>query len=287
MQAAVGGGIRITDGRGQRDDHRHDDQRQPRRLDQRRRGCPGQSGGLDVDGSLLLVDSRVDRNTCAASVPPSSGNLASAAFGGIEVRCRDDPRQQHQRQRSQAFSATGPAIGGGGGLGNHRPGDARAGARDRQPRQRRGRNRAPFLVGGGNNGGGILNTTFGGVPPELTLSDSVVAANALTATTGIAPRAAGSSAADVFTGDPSLHARPHRRRRQQARGVLRVLRRSNTRQSSHDALARGLHVPRGGRALRGRRRLCRVRHGQPAVGRTRSRSCSHSRAIRLDLVGGA
>jgi hypothetical protein len=60
----------------------------------------------------------------------------------------------------------------------------------------------PF-VGGGINGGGILNTDFGGGPPQLTISGSVVSANQLTTTTtDITPRGGGIFSANVFTGDP-------------------------------------------------------------------------------------
>ena len=86
MQAAVGGGIRITDWPGSSaiisgttisGNH----------VASTNVGGDAQanSGGIDVDGSLLLVDSSVDHNTVNVSVPPSSGNLARASFGGIQV----------------------------------------------------------------------------------------------------------------------------------------------------------------------------------------------------------
>jgi hypothetical protein len=51
-------------------------------------------------------------------------------------------------------------------------------------------------------GGGIVNVDFGGGPPELALSDSVVTANGLVATPGITPQGGGIFTADIFTGSP-------------------------------------------------------------------------------------
>ena len=101
------------------------------------------------------------------------------------------------------MSATGPALAAGGGIGNL-SGQVtleralvigNRGSAD-------GAIALPFLVGGGTNGGGILNTDFGGGPPVLTISDSVVTANELTTTTDITPRGGGIFSADFFTGDP-------------------------------------------------------------------------------------
>ena len=205
MQAAVGGGIRITDRAGSnatisgtRISGNH--------VSSTNLGGDAQanSGGVDVDGSLLLVDSRVDRNIVRTSVPPSSGNLASAAFAGIEVTGVATIRNSSvSGNRATAVSAAGPAIGGGAGIANlsgHLTLErtlviANGGSGE-------GSVGLPFLVGGGINGGGILNTAFGGGQPTLTISDSVVTANELTSTTGISPRGGGIFSADVFTGDP-------------------------------------------------------------------------------------
>jgi hypothetical protein len=45
-----------------------------------------ESGGIDSDGSLLLVDSSVDHNSAVAAVPPDSGFLTEADGGGIQVQ---------------------------------------------------------------------------------------------------------------------------------------------------------------------------------------------------------
>jgi hypothetical protein len=204
MQAAVGGGIRITDRPGSNATITGTTISGNNVASINLGGdASANSGGLDVDGSLLLVDSRVDRNTVRTSVPPSSGNLASAAFAGIEVTGAATIRNTSiSGNLATAVSATGPAIGGGVGIANlsgqvtleHALVIGNRGSYE-------GSVGLPF-VGGGINGGGILNTDFGGGPPELTISDSVVTANELTTTTGIAPRGGGIFSANVFAGDP-------------------------------------------------------------------------------------
>jgi hypothetical protein len=205
MQAAVGGGIRITDWPGANamitgttisGNH----------ADSTNVGGDAQanSGGVDEDGSLLLVDSRVDHNTVSTSVPPSSGNLASSSFGGIQVTGVAMIRNSSiSANVLTAVSATGPTLVAGAGIGN-----LSGQVTLEQVRVIGNRGSAegaiglPFLVGGGVFGGGILNAVFGGGPPVLTISDSVVTANELTTTTDITPRGGGIFSADVFTGDP-------------------------------------------------------------------------------------
>ena len=152
------------------------------------------SGGLDEDGSLLLVDSRVDHNTVRVSVPPSSGNLASASFGGIQVTGVATIRNSSiSHNVLTAVSATGPAIAAGGGIGNLSGQvtlDRALVIGNRVSAD--GAIALPFLVGGGTNGGGILNIVFGGGQPVLTISDSVVTANELTTTTDVTPLGGGS-----------------------------------------------------------------------------------------------
>jgi hypothetical protein len=205
MQAAVGGGIRITEtpganatisgtsisGNHVRSTNLGGD-------------AQANSGGLDVDGSLLLVNSRVDRNTVDTSVPPATGNLASAAFGGLEVTGGATIRNSSvSGNLLRAVSATGPAVGGGAGIGNL---SGRVALERSIVIGNRGTYESavelPFLVGGGINGGGILSTDFGGGPPELTLSDSVVTGNELTTATDSTPLGGGVFSANVFTGDP-------------------------------------------------------------------------------------
>ena len=205
MQAAVGGGIRITDWPGANATITGTTI-SGNNADSTNVGGDAQanSGGVDEDGSLLLVDSRVDHNTVRVSVPPSPGNLASASFGGMQVTGVATIRNSSiSANVLTAVSATGPALAAGVGIGN-------LSGQVTLERTRVIGNRGsaagafalPFLVGGGVNGGGILNVVFGGGPPELALSDSVVTANQLTTTTDITPRGGGIFSADFFTGDP-------------------------------------------------------------------------------------
>jgi hypothetical protein len=155
------------------------------------------SGGLDVDGTLLLLDSRVDHNTVHASVPSSSGNLAGAAFGGLEISGDATIRNSSvSRNVLTAVSPTGAANVGGGGIGNL------SGHVTIESTRVIGNHGGAHGVGGLALGGGILNIDFGGGPPELTLSDSVVTANQLTAPSDITPRGGGIFSADLFSADP-------------------------------------------------------------------------------------
>ena len=161
------------------------------------------SGGLDVDGSLLLVDSRVDQNTVRASVPPSSGNFAGAVFGGLEVSGVATIRN------SRIADNTLTAVSEGGGANVAGAGMANLSGRLTLERTLVTENRGSAdgitglpIVGGGTLGGGILNIDFGGGPPQLTVTDSVVTANALVRSDDIVPRGGGIFSADLFSEDP-------------------------------------------------------------------------------------
>jgi hypothetical protein len=155
------------------------------------------SGGIDADGLVLLVDSRVDHNRVSATVPPSSGNLAGAVFGGIEVQgvvtIRDSSVSHNVLD---AASASGAANAAGGGIGNL------SGQVTLERTLVIGNRATADGVGGLALGGGIVNVAFGGGPPELTLSDSVVTANELTASPGIKPQGGGIFTADLVGGGP-------------------------------------------------------------------------------------
>jgi hypothetical protein len=58
------------------------------------------------------------------------------------------------------------------------------------------------ILGGGTLGGGILNIDFFADPPQLTVTDSVITANALERSDGITPLGGGIFSADLFSGDP-------------------------------------------------------------------------------------
>ena len=147
------------------------------------------SGGIDVDGSLLLVDSRVGHNTVQARVPFSSGNLAGALFGGLEVQGEATIRNSSvSGNLLTAVSPTGAANVAGGGVGNL---SGRVILERTQVTGNRGRADG---VGGLVLGGGIVSVVFGGGPPDLALSKSVVTANQLVAPGGVTPRGGASSA---------------------------------------------------------------------------------------------
>jgi len=155
------------------------------------------SGGIDVDGPLLLVDSTVDRNRVSAIVPPESGFLAGAVFGGIEVSDVATIRSSSiSHNVNDAVSATGPANVAGVGVANL------SGRVTLERARVIGNVGTARGIGGLALGGGILNVDFGGGAPELAISGSVVTANALTAATGVVPRGGGIFSADVFTLDP-------------------------------------------------------------------------------------
>jgi hypothetical protein len=155
------------------------------------------SGGIDDDGTLILVDSTVNRNTVRASVPPESGNRAGAVFGGIGVTgvatIRTSLISYNTLTADNETGATDIAGGGIGSfsghitmertlvIGNH--GDA---------------NGSTGLSGGG----GIANTDLGDGPPQLAVSHSVVTANTLNTSPGIPASGGGIFTANAFTGEP-------------------------------------------------------------------------------------
>ena len=155
------------------------------------------SGGIDADGTLVLVDSRVDRNTVRASVPPESGNLAGAVFGGIGVTGVATIRTSSISHNAlTALSANGATNIAGGAIGSF-SGHVTL-ERTLVIGNRATANGATGLAGGG----GILNTDLGDGPPQLSLSHSVVTANTLSTSPGITAQGGGIFTADAFTGEP-------------------------------------------------------------------------------------
>jgi hypothetical protein len=155
------------------------------------------AGGISDKGRLVLVDSRVVRNTATASVPPNSDTLAVAAYGGVqvEVAAATIRTSQISHNTVTALNANGPtwAIAGGVGsaggqvtldrtlvIGNHGTVNGTTG----------------LALGGGIFNGQIEDR------PQLALSHSVVTANQLTATSGITPKGGGIYTADFLTDDP-------------------------------------------------------------------------------------
>ena len=165
------------------------------------------SGGIDADGVLLLVDSSVAHNTVTANVPPFSGLVAGAVFGGLEVGIGAEATVRSSRiahNTLAAFSMGGGANVAGAGIANL---SGRLTLERTLVTGNRGRADgatglpAP-LVGGGTLGGGILNIDFGGGPPQLIVADSVITANALVRRDAITPAGGGIFSADLFSGAP-------------------------------------------------------------------------------------
>lgn len=153
------------------------------------------SGGIDADGTLLLDSSSVDQNSVTASVPPSSGFLAGAVFGGIEVGGSSVTIRNSRilGNTLNASSAGGVANVAGAGIGNL------SGSLTLERALVTANRGAAVGVSGLVLGGGILNIDFGGGLPQLTVTDSVVTANELTASLGLTPRGGGIFSADIFT----------------------------------------------------------------------------------------
>jgi hypothetical protein len=162
-----------------------------------------EAGGIDSDGSLLMIDSSVDHNTVTGSVPADSGFLSEADAGGIQVQGVTTLRDSRVSDNTlSSTSATGAAFGSGGGLFN-------LGAVLTLERTLVVGNSATATgVGGVNLGGGIGNVQFFGPAPELAMTDSVVTANRLSASPGIASLGGGLFNLEVTNLDPFATGRP-------------------------------------------------------------------------------
>jgi hypothetical protein len=139
-----------------------------------------EAGGIDSDGSLLMVDSSVDHNTATGSTPSSSGFLAETDGGGLQIQGVTTLRNSRVTDNGlSSTSATGTAFASGGGFFN-------LGASLTLDRVVvTGNSASSTGVGGVNLGGGIGNVQFFGPAPVLAVTDSVVTANRLAASPGI------------------------------------------------------------------------------------------------------
>jgi hypothetical protein len=150
------------------------------------------NGGIDVDGALALTESRVERNSVTAEVPPGSGFVAVASSGGIGLAgVANLTASRLGDNKVRAVSLGGPALAAGAGAGNF------SGRLTLERSVVSGNEASASGVGGLLFGGGIISTDFGGGPPSLTLTESVVTANLLTAGPGYDPQGGG-----IFT-DPN------------------------------------------------------------------------------------
>jgi hypothetical protein len=196
QQEAVGGGIRLTEGSSATITSTTISRNRVTSFNEAG-DAQATSGGIDADGSLTLVDSKVDRNEVFANVPPASGFLAGAVFGGLEVQGTLSARHSSiSGNVLLAVSATGPANIGGGGIGSL------SGAVSLKGVLIVGNAARAEGIGGLAVGGGLLSVDFGSGPPTLEVRDSVVVANRLTAGAGYEPLGGGIFSADLFSGTP-------------------------------------------------------------------------------------
>jgi hypothetical protein len=137
------------------------------------------AGGVLDEGDLLLTGGAVEGNEVIASVPSSSSAGAFGDGGGLEV---DGIAAIHKsRIAGNTVTMTAPngfALSQGGGLAN-------AGQTTLEKVIVVGNSATANGSDGIVQGGGVWNGTFEGPPPELTLTDSVIVANKLTASPGI------------------------------------------------------------------------------------------------------
>ena len=156
-----------------------------------------EAGGIDSDGSLLMIESTVDHNTVTAFVPAGTGFMAESDAGGLQIQ--GVTTLVDSRVIGNALSASSPtgiAFGSGGGIFN-------LGATLTLERTVVSANSAAATgLGGVNLGGGIGNIQFFGPAPVLTITDSVVAGNRLAASAGVASTGGGIFNLEVTSTDP-------------------------------------------------------------------------------------
>jgi len=145
------------------------------------------SGGIGIDGAATIIDSTIVSNSVVAQAPDgivaaAGGGLLADSVGGVTVR-----RSLVGRNSVGATSANGSVFLQGAGVTNFG-----LMTLDRtQVIDNSGTARGP---GGSIQGGGIWNSNFDGGPPtvpQLTVTDSVVTANRLSASGGLTPQGGG------------------------------------------------------------------------------------------------
>jgi hypothetical protein len=139
------------------------------------------NGGIDTDGVLLLTDSIVTRNSVTAQVPDDSSLVAAVNSGGLGASDggRATVRSSLISKNSLlAVSVDGFAFAGGAGMATF--------SGDLTVERTAVTGNTGSAMGGDTPvvGGGIAETAFGGPPPRMTITDSVITANRLTATAG-------------------------------------------------------------------------------------------------------
>jgi hypothetical protein len=149
------------------------------------------AGGIFDEGSLTLTDSSIDRNHVSSSIPTASTDTALAGAGGMEVDTEATITDSRFIGNAVVASAPAGSVGGGGGaLSNF-------GQTTLERTLVTGNSVTMNGATGATHGGGIYNDTLFGSAPSLTITDSVITANRLTASPGVTPLGGG-----LFTAFP-------------------------------------------------------------------------------------
>ena len=149
------------------------------------------AGGIFDEGSLTLSNSTIARNHVSSSIPAASHDTALAGSGGMEVNGAATIRNSLFVGNSvDANAPAGVVNAGGGGIGNFgQTTIERTGVLGNQV--------TVSAAAGFAHGGGIENDTLFGSTPSLTITNSVIMGNSLTASSGLAVQGGG-----LFTAFP-------------------------------------------------------------------------------------
>lgn len=149
------------------------------------------AGGIFGDGSLILTDSTISRNTVDSRIPAGSSEAALAGSGGIEVNAEATIRDSRIVANSVTVSAPGGSVGaGGGGISNF-------GAATLERTLVAGNRVQASAASGFVHGGGIENVNLFGTTPTLSLTDTIVTANAVSGSSRLTVEGGG-----LFTDSP-------------------------------------------------------------------------------------
>jgi hypothetical protein len=140
------------------------------------------AGGIDVEGTLQLSNSRVNGNEIRASVSPSSGSNAAALGGGLESGGENHSvtvnNSTIDENTAQSRSDGGGAFTFGGGLSE----DDTVAVHHAEIAGNSGSAIGSFGLA---QGGGIINADYDNRPPHLTLVASLVTHNTVSGSPGL------------------------------------------------------------------------------------------------------
>jgi hypothetical protein len=178
---AVGGGIAITDAEGSATVANSTISGNAVSASNTASDALADAGGIDVEGSLMLNNSRVDGNHLQASVAPNSGANAAALGGGIETGGDTATvtvnNSNIHNNAVQAQSANGGAFAFGGGLAD----DDTVTLHHTDVSGNSGTATGAFGLA---QGGGIANADYDNRTPHLTVIGSRLTNNTLTGSPG-------------------------------------------------------------------------------------------------------